>query len=58
MKMKYYLVFYADKGNREDCNVYYCWLTRAKTKRAAIKRVAEREELEIDALDADKTCLV
>lgn len=58
MKKKYYLVFYSDNGNREDCNVYYSWLTRAETKRAAIKRVAEREGLDIDALDADKMNLV
>lgn len=51
---KYFLVFYADNGGREDCSVYYSFLTKAASKTAAIEKVRTKEDLGPDAdLDAE-----
>lgn len=56
--MKFYLVFYSDKGNREDCNVYYSWLTQAGSKQAAINKVAADIDEDASMLEAEYMKLI
>lgn len=56
---KFYIVFYSDNGGREDCSVYYSWLTQATSKQAAIKKVIASEGLDQDDdLDAEAMTLI
>lgn len=56
--LKFFLVFYKDNGNREDCSVYYSWLTQAATRQAAIQKVAVKESADPADLDAEIMKLV
>lgn len=55
---KFFLVFYPDNGSREDCSVYYSWLTLAKNRDEAIKKVADDIDEEVDNLDAEKMDII
>jgi len=51
-KYKYWIVFYNDEGNREDCSVFYSYLVKAKTKKGAIKITAKMCDEKPSRLDA------
>lgn len=38
----YWLVFYDDHGNREDCSVFYSWLTKATCRPDAIAKMRNK----------------
>ena len=52
--MNYYLVFYSDNGNREDCNVYYSNLVIADDEDDAIDKYISscRHKPDRDRLEA------
>ena len=56
--MNVYIVFYADNGNREDCNVMYCRVVKAKTSKEAIKKACKVMNSEPEYLAAEKVTII
>ena len=46
--LKYYLIFYDDHGNREDCSTYYSHLVIAKNSKEAINKFIQKNNLTED----------
>ena len=60
-ELHFYLVFYADDGNREDCSVYYSVLVKARNKATAIE-LGNAHHFQVDNptkhLDAEKMTVI
>lgn len=55
--MKYFLFFTQDKGNREDCSVYYSDLVEAENKDKAIEKYIRHSEISRVDYEVDFDCL-
>ena len=51
---KYWLIFHADRGNREDCNVFYSSLVICDTKKEAIDIYVKSTNYEYDSEDEEE----
>jgi hypothetical protein len=56
--MKYFLVFYKDSGSREGANVYYSWLTQARSEKDAIAKVSTKMDIPATELDSEEMNLI
>lgn len=55
---QYWLVFYDDRGNREDCSVFYSHLVLAKSRPEAINKVVAQGGRDFDDYDARPMALI